>query len=213
MCFSETADLAVGAALLPVGVVSLAMVRRAREVPFAALPLLFSAHHLVEALVWHGGGSGSGASHAAAVVYVLYAMVVLPTLVPLAVQLIEPPGRVRRIVPFTVLGLMVTAYFGWTVASNGVAVREEPHALIYDIGLRYGMFATTLYVVAVTGSAIVSGFRSLVAFGVANLVGLTIVAVAYQQAFASLWCVWAAVTSVLVVWHMWTRRRPDVPAQ
>lgn len=48
MCFSLEADLAVGLALLPVGVLSLREVRRPREVPFASLPLVFSAHQLLE---------------------------------------------------------------------------------------------------------------------------------------------------------------------
>ena len=48
------------------------------------------------------------------------------------------------------------------------------------------------------------------AFGVLNLVGLVVVAVLYYQAFASLWCIYAAVMSVLVLVHMVRRRQlPD----
>ena len=52
MCFSVQSDLAVGIALVPVGIASLREVRHAREVPFAALPLLFAVHQLIEAVVW-----------------------------------------------------------------------------------------------------------------------------------------------------------------
>ena len=52
-----------------------------------------------------------------------------------------------------------------------------------------------------------SGYRSLVAFGWVNLVGLTVVVVVYFQAFVSLWCVFAACTSVLILVHMVRRRR------
>jgi hypothetical protein len=55
-----------------------------------------------------------------------------------------------------------------------------------------------------------SGYPSIVAFGVLNLVGLLVVAVLYVQAFASLWSIYAAVMSVLVLVHMALRRRlPD----
>ena len=55
-----------------------------------------------------------------------------------------------------------------------------------------------------------SGYPSVVAFGVFNLAGLAVVAALYFQAFASLWCIYAAVTSVLVLVHMVLRRRlPD----
>lgn len=57
-----------------------------------------------------------------------------------------------------------------------------------------------------TGPALMSGYRSIVAFGVLNLVGLTTVALLYAQAFASLWCVYAALSSVLILLHLRRRR-------
>ena len=60
------------------------------------------------------------------------------------------------------------------------------------------------------GPAVLSAYRSLVAFGWANLVGLIGVAYVYVEAFASLWCLYAALTSVLMTVHMIRRRRlPD----
>ncbi len=44
MCFSATADLVVGIALLPVAALS-REVRRWREVPFASLPAVFAVQH------------------------------------------------------------------------------------------------------------------------------------------------------------------------
>ena len=58
MCFSAEADLVVGVALLPVGVLALREVRHRRELPFAALPLLFALHQLVEVFVWRGAEGG-----------------------------------------------------------------------------------------------------------------------------------------------------------
>lgn len=53
MCWSATADLVAGTA---VGAVCVARVRRPRDLPLAALPLLLGVHQLVEAAVWHAGG-------------------------------------------------------------------------------------------------------------------------------------------------------------
>ena len=204
-----SADLVAGVALLPVAAVSLREVRTAREVPFASLPLLFSLHQLTEALVWHGAADyvSAGVQHAAAVTYVLFAFPVLPLLVPLAVLLLEPRGRRQRVAPFVVLGGVVAAYLGWAVLDGPLGVREEPHALVYDVGLTYGPLWAVLYVVAVIGPSMLSGYPSIVAFGFLNLVGLTVVAIVYVQAFASLWCIYAALTSGLVVVHMVLRRR------
>ncbi|NPC98920.1 hypothetical protein HOQ23_19370 [Nocardioides sp. zg-DK7169] len=213
MCFSMSADLTAGVALLPVAAICLREVRTARELPFASLPLLFALHQLTEALVWHGASDyvSPGVQHAAAVIYVLFAFPVLPIFVPLAVLLLEPQGRRLRVAPFVLLGAVVAAYLLWAVLDGPLLVREEPHALVYDVDLTYGPMWAVLYVVAVIGPSVLSGYPSIVAFGLLNLVGLTVVAIVYVQAFASLWCVYAALTSALVTVHMVRRRRlPDI---
>ena len=211
MCFSLEADLVAGAAVLPVGVLSLRSVRSPRELPFASLPLLFSAHQLVEALVWGGadGDVSRGVAHAAAVAYVVFALPVLPTLVPVAVWLIEKRTHHLRVLPFLALGVVVSAYLLSRIVTQGVQVRVEPHALVYSVGLQNGVLWTVLYIVAVVGACMFSGYRSLLAFGLLNLVGLVVVGLAYSQAFASLWCVYAALASVLVLVHMRRRRSSD----
>ncbi|WP_205314516.1 DUF6629 family protein [Nocardioides houyundeii] len=204
-----SADLTAGVALLPVAVVSLREVRTARELPFASLPLLFALHQLTEALVWHGASDyvSAGVQHAAALIYVLFAYPVLPVLVPLAVLLLEPHGRRQRVAPFVLLGAVVAAYLLWAVLDGPLVVREEPHALVYGVGLTYGTMWAVLYVVAVIGPSVLSGYPSIVVFGLLNLVGLTVVAIVYVEAFASLWCVYAALISTLVTVHMVLRRR------
>ncbi|MCW2795494.1 DUF6629 family protein [Nocardioides sp.] len=213
MCFSVEADLIAGVALLPVGVLALREVRHPREVPFASLPLLFALHQLVEALVWAGasGDVSDGVQRAAALAYVLFALPVLPTLVPLAVLMLEPRDARLRVAPFVALGLVVSAYLTVAVLQGPVEVRVHAHALAYGVGLENVTLWTVLYIAAVIGPSLLSGYPSIVAFGVLNLVGLTVVALLYREAFASLWCVYAACTSVLIVLHMVLRRRLTDP--
>ena len=213
MCFSEQADLVAGMALLPIAAVSLREARHVRELPFASLPLLFALHQLTEAVVW-AGSDGHGVSEplrqTAVLLYVGFAMVVLPTLFPLSVLLLEPRGDRLRVAPFVVLGSALSVVFAVGVFSAPVTVVVHPHALEYVTGLRHGDILAVAYVVAVIGPAVLSGYRSVVAFGLVNLAGLLVVAYVYQDAFASLWCVYAALTSTLVAVHMIRRRKlPD----
>ena len=124
MCFSVEADVTAGLLLLPIGIATLREVRRARELPFASLPLLFALHQLVEALVWAGadGDVSSGVQHAAAVAYLIFALPVLPILVPLAVLMLEPQGLRQRVAPFVVLGAAVSTYFTFALLSAPVRV-------------------------------------------------------------------------------------------
>jgi hypothetical protein len=209
MCFSAQADAVVGLALLPVGIAALREVRHVRELPFAVLPLLFGLHQLVEAVAWAGtdGDVSPGTAHAAVVAYLVIALVVLPTWFPLSVLLLEPRGARARVLAFVVLGAAVSAYFAVVLLRSPVSVVAHDHALQYRTDLDHGDLWTVLYVVAVIGPSLLSGYPTIVAFGVLNLVGLSIVAVVYQEAFTSVWCVWAGVTSLLVLLHMVRRRR------
>ncbi len=80
----------------------------------------------------------------------------------------------------------------------------------YETAIRHGGWWAAAYVVAVIGPALLSGYRSIVSFGVLNLVGLVVVAVLLAKEFASVWCVYAALSSILVLVHLRRRRRlPD----
>lgn len=208
MCFSVEADVVAGLGLLPVAAVALREVRHVRELPFASLPLLFALHQLVEAVVWAGteGEVSAGLEHAAALAYLIFAFPVLPLLVPVAVLLLEPRGSRLHMAPFVVLGAVVATYFAVAVLTRPIEVVVHPHALAYVAHLDHAVLWTGLYIVAVIGPSVLSGYRSVVAFGVVNLVGLTIVALVYAQAFASVWCVWAALSSIFIVIHLYRRR-------
>jgi hypothetical protein len=211
VCFSVQADLVAGAVLLPVGALSLREVRCRREVAFAALPLLFAAHQLVEAAVWaaEDGDVSAGVGIVATLVYLLFALPVLPTLLPLAVLMLEPRAMRMRVAPFVGLGLVVSAVMLRAVLDGPIEVTEHAHALRYGVGVPDGVLWSALYVVAVIGPSLLSGYPSIIAFGALNLVGLVVVALLAAEAFVSIWCVYAAVASVSILAHMLSRR--DLP--
>lgn len=210
MCFSATADLAVGAALVPVAVATLREVRHRRELPFALLPAVFAVHQLIEAAIWPTANMPPGVVHAATLAYVFIAFPLLPTLVPVAILMLEPRGARLRVAPFVVLGAVVSVYLGVVALTRPVGVVEHANALEYVHTVQNPQVWAVLYVVAVIGPALLSGYPSVVAFGAINLVSLIAVAAVYLDAFASLWCLAAALASVLVLVHMVRRRRlPD----
>lgn len=212
MCFSMTADLVAGTALIPVAALSLREVRKPRELPFALLPAIFAVHQFLEVAVWAGldGDVSAGVANLAMRAYLFIAWPLLPTYVPLAVLLLEPRHARRRVAPFVALGVIVSAYLGFIVLANPVEVIRHAHGLEYDTVVHHPIVWAVLYIVAVIGAPLLSGYRSIVAFGAINLVGLVLVAIFYTQEFASLWCVFAAASSLLILLHMIRRRRlPD----
>lgn len=209
VCFSMTADLVVGTALVPVAVLSLREVRHRRELPFALLPALFSIHQFLEVAVWAGldGDVSAGVADLAMRAYLFIAWPLLPTYVPIAVMLLEPRSARLRVAPFVALGAAVSVYLSFVVLAQPVEVIRHANGLEYATEVHHPIVWAVLYIIAVIGSPLMSGYRTIVAFGAVNLVGLVLVAVFYFQEFASLWCVFAAVSSILILVHMIRRRR------
>ncbi|MEJ2863577.1 DUF6629 family protein [Actinomycetospora flava] len=212
MCFSATANFVGSPVVGAIGVATLTQVREPREVVFASLPLLFAIHQFAEGFVWLGlqGQVTPGVGAAAAYFYLLYAQGVLPALMPLGVLLIEPSRRRRlRIAPFLLLGIAAGVYLFWIDIAEPVTCRIVGHSIAYENdGSLVGLFAVA-YVVAVVGAALFSGYRWIVAFGIANLTGLTATQILLASSFTSIWCAYAAVVSVMILLFFLRRRRHE----
>jgi len=206
MCFSAEADLVAGVVVGGAGVDALRHVRHKREVALAALPLVFGAHQLTETLTWWGldGHVSAGLGEAATWVYLVIAFA-LPVVVPLAVGSVErDPARRRLTAPFIALGAAVTVILLLELFTGPVSAEIEGLYVAYDVSLDYGGPLTALYVAATCGPLLLSSRRSVVVFGALNLAAVTVLAWLMATGVISLWCAWAAVTSVVIVIHLRT---------
>lgn len=108
MCFSAAASFSAGTLLLAVGAVTLRMVQRSAQRPYAAIPLLFAVQQLVEGVVWLSFGGPAGLNFVATQVYSFFSHVLWPVYVPLAAWRMEPRGpRRRALSAFVAAGLVV----------------------------------------------------------------------------------------------------------
>ena len=215
MCFSPEADIVAGVVVSGVGIDALRHVRQTREYPLAALPLLLGAHLLVETYVWWGesGHVSELAAQAATWVYLAFALGVLPVLVPVAILAIEPDARRRRILmPLSLVGAGVAALYMASVVTGPIGAAVEGCCLAYDTGPGYHPLLGALYVVVTCLPLLVSSHRRIVAFGVINLPAVILIGWLLAASLASLWCAWAAITSVLIAMHL-RRDSTDRPSQ
>lgn len=212
MCFSATANFAGSAVIGSVGVATLKEVRHRRAFLFGALPLLFALHQFIEGFVWLGldGYLSATTAHNMGAAFVLYAQGLLPFLLPFSVYLIEPtPHRRKRMLPFVLLGGGLTLYTLWGLTAYPLTVYARHHSIVYTNPATTTTAVAILYVIATCGALFFSGFRYLIIFGFANLIGLIIVAIVMSYAFTSIWCAYAAVISVIIYFHF--RRRRGMP--
>ena len=204
MCLSAEVDLIAGAIICGIGVHAVKRSSGSGEKLLASIPLVLGVHQLVESVVWWGleGRFSETVWRFAAWWYLAIAFGVLPVLVPIAVGALEPVSRRRTTAVFVAIGVAVSSVLMYAVIRGPVEATIEGLHLSYSVDLWHGQLIVLLYVVATCGSLLVSTHRHVQWFGIVNLVGVAVLAWVDQNAFISLWCAWAAVTSVAIAVHL-----------
>jgi hypothetical protein len=216
VCFSAGADIVAGVVVTGVGLDTLRHVRHRKESTLAVLPILFGVHQLIEVPVWWGvdGRVTEDVMLGAAWLYMVIAFGVIPWLVPFAVRQSEvDPRRRERMAPLVALGGLVALALSVPVLIGPVAVTDGGLHLSYAVDLVFGGLLTVSYVVATCGALLLSSDRVVAWYGVVNLAVVTVLATLLTSAVISLWCVWAAVTSLAIAVHLRRVDRSPVPAR
>ncbi len=211
MCFSPEGDLIGGAVVVAIGVdACLHLRKRVEYIPLAVLPLVLGLHQIDETFVWWWlqGHVSADIGRVAMWIYLLFALVILPTLVPLLIYFFMPRSSSRwRLVPFVILGFVVSLILLEAMLVGDPNVRLGAFHLAYTIGLHNGITIIGLYIVATCGPLLACGVRPMVWFGVVNLIAAIILALLCASGFTSLWCFYAALVSGAVAFHLRTSER------
>lgn len=204
MCFSPEADLVTGVVAGAFGVDALRHVSRPQQLALASLPLLLGAHEVDESVVWWGlrGQVSAPATHTAVDVFLAFAFV-LPFLVPLALFGVETVrGRRRWMLALLALGAVTSALLLVDIIRSPAGASIDGSHIAYVSGGSNAVLLGVFYVLTTCGALLVASSRMLAAFGLLNLavvIGLTWLTF---TGLTSLWCAWAALTSVVVAVYL-----------
>ncbi|MDP4022244.1 hypothetical protein Q8W71_06395 [Methylobacterium sp. NEAU 140] len=208
MCFSAEANFVASGVIGAVGVATLSHVRHPRAVLFAAMPMFFALHQFTEGFVWLGldGRIRPEALGHLVFIFILYAQGVLPFLMPLAVLLMEPPGwRRRGIAALTALGAVLSAIVFRELIVDPSTASIEHHSIRYDNPGTALAWVAAVYVIATCGALVASSHRVVRWFGWLNLAGVAVTLAVKGYAFTSVWCLYAALISVMLYWQFRAR--------
>ena len=200
MCFSATASFTAGAVLLGIGAVTMKRVMRPSEVAYAAIPALFGVQQLVEGGLWltfenEGEHLNSLLTH----IYAFFSHVLWPIFVPIAVLMIEPDKKRRRLIAAiaaagAVAGLYLLYFWGMdpttSEVTGGHILYVSPHFFIGPI--------LALYILGTCASSLLSSHTEVRWFGAAASTSLIAAYLFYAFWFISVWCFFAAVMSVTI---------------
>lgn len=205
MCFSAAADLTAAAVLAPVGIITIRAARSREQLPLASIPLFFAVHQFVESFVWMGtsGDVSHGVSSFAIYLYLVMAQMILPVFVPLALAAVEPVRRHRRWMLLAAAGgLISAAAFGHLLVTQGATAYPLERTMVYKTPTDLGLWAGLLYVNGTVFALLYASGRNLRLFGVANIVGIVMASWLRWEAVTSVWCIYAAFVSVLILLHL-----------
>jgi len=219
MCFSATASFGVAAPLLPVGVYCMQRAARvdARWVPFAAYPLAFGLQQAFEGAVWIGIDSGDAAlTGAAAQGFLFFAYFFWLSWVPLSILALERGARRRRaLVAVTVLGGLYGAslYLPLLLHGDWLSITVVQRSILYEPRLIYDgildrEILRVVYAAIIVGSLFVSSVSQIRVFAALIFASVIGAYLYFNYAFTSVWCFFAAILSLYVLYIVHREVRP-----
>lgn len=204
MCFSATASFTAGALLLGAGVMTVKLARGPRELPIAAIPLLFSIQQLIEGVVWltfryEAPALNAVMTHA----YSFFSHVLWPVYVPVSVLLIEPPGwRRSTLWVLSAAGAAVAAYLMYMLVAFPVVSRATGQHIEYVSPHFFAAAVMSVYLLSTVVSPMASTHRWVKIFGVLAAASFAVAYYFYARWFISVWCLFAAVLSLVLCAHL-----------
>ncbi len=201
MCFSATASFAAGGALTAIGGATLAKAKKRSELPFAAIPLLFGIQQLIEGIIWLSFGAPA-VQASATFAYAIFSQVLWPIWIPLAIMLLEPdPSRKKILGGFFLVGLGVGSYVLYFTVTSPITATLTAHSIAYTSSHAYPLATIALYIAATCMSCLFSSHRMVKLFGTALFASFLLSYRLYSATLFSVWCFFAALTSIIVYLH------------
>jgi hypothetical protein len=204
MCFSGTASFVTVGTTTAVGIACLSKVRQWRELPLASLPLIFAGQQAIEGCLWLSlpVDPEGPASSLLTLLFLLYAKVFWPAFAPFTALLIEADRRRRQLMAIgAAAGAVVAAYLLWSiyVYPHGATIRGGH--IVYTGEAPTSILIGILYLVATAVTPLLSSHRTVILLGVIVFAGSFLAYFMYWEAFASVWCFFAAAGSVVILVH------------
>ena len=204
MCFSATVSFSAGIVLLGAGVLAVKSARGARELPLAAIPLLFAIQQLIEGVVWLTFSYEAPLLNAAMThTYSFFSHVLWPVYVPVAVLLIEPTGwRRSTLWGCVAAGAAVAVYFVYMLVAFPVVSRATGQHIEYVSPHFFAAVVMSVYLLSTAISPMVSTHRWVRVFGVLAFASFAAAYYFYARWFISVWCLYAAILSLVLYAHL-----------
>jgi len=205
MCFSAEVSFGAGAVITAMGVAALRKAETTPQKLFAGIPLFFAVQQFTEGALWltlddpSGSELNSWLSH----MFLFFAWVIWPAYIPFTMRQLETHTTRRNILTvFLIMGLMVSVLHIYHLIFHHVHAQAEGAHIRYlmDYQPKYPWVIGAFYFIAIVVSLFVSSAKRMIYLAVMVLTTFIITISFFQEHQISVWCFFAAVTSLMVLW-------------
>jgi hypothetical protein len=204
MCFSANASFTAGVVLTTIGVVSISKSQTRAHLLFAAIPLIFAVQQLTEGVVWLTllNPGHTALLKIATVVFLVFAQVIWPLWVPIAILFLEK-GKTRKMIQKALVGMgvLVAVYLAYCLGMYPVQAKIIGYHVTYkqDYPAALADIGALLYVIATIAPPFFSHVKRMWMLGLTVLISYLITELFYEQYLVSVWCFFASVISISVL--------------
>jgi hypothetical protein len=203
MCFSASASIGAGVVLSVIGVASIKKAHSKQQLYFASIPIVFAVQQFSEGLLWVALAEPINISlrHNMTIIFLFFAQVVWPILVPVAILKMEPKAN-RRLAGkvFVGIGALVSSYLFYCLMAFQVDASALGKHIIYEqyYPISVGKSCGILYVLATIGPPFISRLPRMWMLGITILISYIITSFFYTDYIVSVWCFFASIISIAV---------------
>lgn len=212
MCFSMEASFGAGAVLLTIGFVAAYHAKTTPQYVLAAVPFLFGLQQLTEGMLWLllDNNAFSYWREVFLLLFLIFAQVVWPAFLPLAMRANEKDPLRRKILSvLCITGVLTAGFFLYVLLFHEAGASIGHHHIKYTINYPFlnlwygGLF----YLIAAVGAPLVSSNRRLQFIGVLLVASYLVSRILYKEYLISVWCYFATVISLVALYEIIEQNR------
>jgi hypothetical protein len=215
MCFSANASFATAGTLTVIGLLSVHAAKHNKKlIPLAASPLFFAAQQACEGFVWitlNNGDSTSFVHLAGMYGFLFFASAWWPIWIPFSLSLAEKISSRKTLLREAMHMGMITSlllFISWTCYTTGAHIIDhhiDYPVANYPFGITNKCIAqaaswiiSAMYLIATIFPFFISSITHIRIAGIIISTGLIIAYIFYIAAFPSVWCFFAAISSIIL---------------
>lgn len=212
MCFSAEASFTGSAVIAAIGVATLTRTKKRAQILFAAIPLIFGIQQCAEGVLWVTLKSGGHETleNTATYIFLVTALVIWPTMIPLSVWFMEKVKRRKKILAYLVaLGGVLSLFYAVCLIFYNVTPQIQGFHIRYvdEFPGTLVIIAFVCYLITTIVPIFISSVRRMWLFGILIALSCLITGIFFAQYLTSVWCFFAAFISIMIYWILSGTRR------